>query len=45
LTHQAMAIVVLAIAVAHAQRFERRPVATSVDEQRHAPVGGKEQAT
>jgi heme a synthase len=44
LAHQAAAIVVLAIAVLHAQRFERRAAARMSDE-RHAPASRKEQAT
>jgi len=45
LAHQAMAIAVLAIAVAHAQRFERRPAAAHAGEQSRAPVSGEERAT
>ena len=45
LSHQGMAIVVLAIAAAHAQRLQRRQVAAPVDDQHAVPAGGREQAT
>ncbi|HEY1363788.1 MAG TPA: COX15/CtaA family protein [Xanthobacteraceae bacterium] len=45
LAHQAMAIVVLTIAVVHARRFEWARIPAPADARRSAPVRGSEQAT
>ena len=45
LAHQAMAIVVLAIAVLHTERLERRPATARIGEQHDAAMHGGEQAT
>jgi heme a synthase len=45
LAHQASAIVVLTIAVVHAQRLARRTVAAPIGERRDTAMGGKEQVT
>jgi cytochrome c oxidase assembly protein subunit 15 len=45
LAHQAMAIVVLAIAVLHAERLERRPATARIGERPDTAVRGGEQAT
>jgi cytochrome c oxidase assembly protein subunit 15 len=45
LTHQAMAMVVLMIAVVHIERLERRPLATSTGERMGGVVPGGEPAT
>jgi cytochrome c oxidase assembly protein subunit 15 len=45
LGHQGLAIVVLAVAVAHAQRFDRRAARAWVVEPSAVPVAGKDRAT
>jgi heme a synthase len=45
LTHQAMAMLVLMIAVVHVERLERRPLATSIGERRGGAMRGGEPAT
>ena len=45
LAHQATAIVVLAIAVLHTERLERRPATARIGEQHDAAMHGGEQAT